>query len=258
MTARAPRERREGETASALASRRAEARGAPPEPHDRAADARASHLSVPLRGRSSRTAARLVGPALVLLALLPAALLVARAVGVAGDLGTDPVETLEQQTGIWALRFLALTLLVTPLRRLTGWNWLAKHRRTLGLAAFAYATTHLLVYLVIDQGLALGFILEDIAEHPWVTIGMATWLMLLPLAVTSTTGWVRRLGGRRWARLHRLTYVCAASGTLHYLLAVKKDIRLPLVYIGIAAVLLGYRLVVHLRQRRGQPAAAAS
>ena len=246
MTARAPR----GERVPAAG--RVEARGAPPEPHDRAAAAATPHPSVPRRGRSTRTAARLVGPALVLLAMVPALLLVARALGVAGDLGTDPVETLEQQTGIWALRFLALTLLVTPLRRLIGWNWLAKHRRILGVAAFAYATVHLLVYLVVDQGLALGFIVEDIAEHPWVTIGMATWLMLLPLAVTSTAGWVRRLGGRRWARLHRLTYVCAATGTLHYLLAVKKDISLPLVYATIFAALLGYRLWLRLSRRRAR------
>ena len=180
---------------------------------------------------------------------MPAVLLALRAVR--GDLGTDPVETLQQQTGIWALRFLLLSLAVTPLRRLLGWNWLVKPRRTLGLAAFGYATTHLLVYFVVDQGLALGYIVEDVVEHPWVTIGMATWLMLLPLAVTSTAGWVRRLGGRRWTQLHRLAYVCAVGGALHYTLAVKKDVTLPLVYVAIVALLLGYRLALRLRERSG-------
>ena len=180
---------------------------------------------------------------------MPAALIVLRAVR--GDLGTDPVETLQQQTGIWALRFLLLSLAVTPLRRLLGWNWLVKPRRTLGLAAFGYATMHLLVYFVVDQGLALGYIVEDVVEHPWVTIGMATWLMLLPLAVTSTAGWVRRLGGRRWTQLHRLAYVCAVGGALHYTLAVKKDVTLPLVYVAIVALLLGYRLALRRRARGG-------
>ena len=199
--------------------------------------------------RPPHPARRLVGPAVVGLVLVPAALIVLRAVR--GDLGTDPVETLQQQTGIWALRFLLLSLAVTPLRHLLGWNWLVKPRRTLGLAAFGYATMHLLVYFVIDQGLALGYIVEDVVEHPWVTIGMATWLMLLPLAVTSTTGWVRRLGGRRWTQLHRLAYVCAVGGALHYTLAVKKDVTLPIAYVAIVALLLGYRLALRRRARGG-------
>ena len=205
--------------------------------------------ATPSRARERRTSRtfprRLVGPLVVLLVLVPAALLLLRVVR--DDLGTDPVETLEQQTGIWALRFLLLSLAVTPLRRLLGWNWLVKHRRTLGLAAFGYATCHLLIYFVIDQGLALGYVVEDVVEHPWVTIGMATWLMLLPLAVTSTAGWVRRLGGRRWNRLHRLAYLCAIGGVVHYSLAVKRDVSLPLVYVAIALLLLGYRVAVRRR-----------
>ena len=208
------------------------------------------------RAAKRRAPARLAGPLVLALVLLPALLLLVRALR--DDLGTDPVETLEHQTGIWALRFLALTLLVTPLRRLLGWSWLVKHRRTLGLATFAYATTHLLVYLVIDQGLAFGFIAEDIAERPWITIGMTTWLLLLPLAVTSTKGWVRRLGGRRWAKLHRLVYLCAVGGVAHYFLAVKKDVTLPFVYAGIFALLLGWRVATRVAaRRRGEERAAA-
>jgi len=230
-------------------------RGPPPEYHDIPEPRRPRHRTDAGRRRRPHPARRLIGPLVILLTLVPAVLLALRAAR--GDLGTDPVETLEQQTGIWALRFLLLSLAVTPLRRLAGWNWLVKHRRTLGLAAFGYATVHLLVYFVIDQGLAIGFIVEDIAEHPWVTIGMATWLMLLPLAITSTAGWVRRLGARRWTRLHQLAYLCAIGGALHFTLSVKRDVSLPLVYVAIVALLLGYRLLLRLQRRRRADAAAA-
>lgn len=244
-----------GETLSALgAQRAAEPRPAPSDEHPTPIAVAPAERRVPSAGsrrrRSPHPARRLVGPLIVLLVLVPAALLLLRVAR--DDLGTDPVETLEQQTGIWALRFLLLSLAVTPFRRLLGWNWLVKHRRTLGLAAFGYATAHLLVYFVIDQGLALGYVVEDVVEHPWVTIGMATWLMLLPLAVTSTAGWVRRLGGRRWNKLHRLAYLCAIGGVVHYSLAVKRDVSLPLVYVAIALLLLGYRVVV--RRRAGAAA----
>jgi methionine sulfoxide reductase heme-binding subunit len=228
---------------------RPETRGPPPDRHDRSTPRVERHPSPAGRRRTPHPARRLVGPAVVVLVLVPAVLIALRAVR--GDLGTDPVETLQQLTGIWALRFLLLTLAVTPLRRLLGWSWLVKPRRTLGLAAFGYATAHLLVYVLLDQGLALDFIVEDVIEHPWVTIGMATWLMLLPLAVTSTAGWVRRLGGRRWSRLHQLVYACAIGGALHYTLAVKKDITLPVLYLVIVALLLGYRLALRLRAKGG-------
>jgi len=195
----------------------------------------------------SASARRLAGPLVLVLVLLPALHLAYRTL--VDDLGTDPVETLARETGIWALRLLLLALLVTPLRRALGWNWLVRHRRTIGVASFGYASVHLLVYLVLDQGLALGFIAEDIVEHPWVLIGVATWLMLLPLAVTSTAGWVRRLGGRRWRALHRLTYLCAIGGVAHYYLAVKQDVRLPLLYAAIAALLLGYRVWTRTERR---------
>ena len=189
---------------------------------------------------------------MLLLTFVPAIWIALRVVQ--GDLGADPVEELEHQTGIWALRFLALTLLVTPLHRLAGWSWLVRRRRTLGVATFAYATIHLLTYVVIDHGLLLGDIAADIVEHPWVTLGMATWLLLLPLAITSTRGWVRRMGGRRWNRLHQLVYVCAVTGALHYTLAVKKDIRLPLIYAAIFAALLAYRVIVRVGAKRARAA----
>lgn len=185
------------------------------------------------------TARRLAGPLVLLLVLLPALDLARRTI--VGDLGTDPVETLAQSTGIWALRFLLLALLVTPLRQALGWHGLARHRRALGVAAFGYATLHLVVYVAIDQGLALDFIVEDVVEHPWVLIGVLTWLLLLPLAVTSTGGWIRRLGGARWRALHRLAYVCAIGGAAHYYLAVKQDVRAPLVYALVVLLLLGAR-----------------
>ena len=192
---------------------------------------------------------RIAGPAIPLLVLAPALLLLLRTA--TGDLGSDPIETLEHTTGHWALRFLAASLAVTPLVRLTGWGWLVKHRRTLGLAAFGYATVHLLVYLVLDMELLPAFIVEDVVEHPWVTIGMLTWLLLLPLALTSTKGWIRRLGGRRWNRLHRLVYLAAITGTVHYLWAVKLDVRGPAVYFAVLALLLGWRVWVRRERRPG-------
>lgn len=216
---------------------RAAASTAPPA--RRAAAERAARRR-PLRPRLVRT--------LVFLLLLAPALLLGAEVAF-GTVGADPVEALQLTTGIWALRLLALTLLVTPLRRLTGWNVLARYRRMLGLFTFFYATLHLLVYLVIDQGLWVDGIVEDVFERPYITLGMLGWLLLLPLAVTSTAGWVRRLGGRRWQRLHRLVYVVAVAGVLHYLLSVKKDLTLPLIYLGVFAVLLAARGAVALRKR---------
>jgi sulfoxide reductase heme-binding subunit YedZ len=167
-----------------------------------------------------------------------------------GGLGANPIEELELRTGRWALRFLAITLSVTPLRRISGWNELIRYRRMLGLFAFFYATVHLATYIGLDMFFDFGDIIEDIVEHPYVTVGMATWLLLLPLAITSTRGWVRRLGGKRWARLHRLIYVAAITGTVHYLWAVKKDTYLPLVYLTVFLVLVGWRVATWMARRR--------
>lgn len=156
-------------------------------------------------------------------------------------LGANPVETLSHRTGDWSLRFLLLTLAVTPLRRLSGWNGLQKFRRMLGLFAFFYVCLHFGVYLIFDQFFDWAGIVEDVAKRPYITVGFAGWLLLIPLAVTSTNGMIKRLG-RNWQRLHRLVYVIGALGVLHYLWLVKADLTEPLLYGGILGVLLGYRL----------------
>lgn len=162
--------------------------------------------------------------------------------GFTGNLGANPIEEVELRTGRWALRFIIITLAVTPFRQITGWNEVVRYRRMFGLFAFFYATLHLSAYIGLDMFFDVSDIVEDIVEHPYITIGMATWLLLLPLAVTSTRGWIRRLGGRRWNALHRLIYVAAITGTIHYLWAVKKDTFLPLVYLAIIGALLAWRL----------------
>src|SRR5687767_110795 len=194
--------------------------------------------AIPREGARSHSR-RLATVSLVLVCLLPVAWLARRAL--TDDLGANPIEELEIQTGLWTLRFLALTLAVTPVRRLARWNWLAKHRRTLGLVTFGYACLHLSMYIGLDMFFDLSDIVEDVAEHLYITVGMLAFLLLIPLAVTSTKGAIRRLG-RRWKKLHRLVWVVAALGTVHFLWAVKKDIREPLIYAGIFAVLLLLRL----------------
>jgi sulfoxide reductase heme-binding subunit YedZ len=172
--------------------------------------------------------------------------------GVAGlNLGANPVEELINRNGQWGLRFLLITLAVTPLRRITGIHWLVRFRRMLGLFAFFYLTLHFVSYAVIDQRLALGPIIEDIIERPFITVGMLGLLLLIPLAVTSTNAMMRWLG-RRWQSLHRLVYVIAILGVWHYWWQVKQDIREPLIYAGILAVLLGYRVWFARRRQRAE------
>lgn len=158
-----------------------------------------------------------------------------------GRLGVNPVETLSHRTGDWSLRFLLLTLAVTPLRRLSGWNRLQRFRRMLGLFAFFYVCLHFAVYLIFDQFFDWRAIVADVAKRPYITVGFAAFLLLIPLAVTSTNGMMKRLG-RNWQRLHRLVYLIAVLGVLHYAWLVKADLREPLLYGGLLAVLLGYRL----------------
>ncbi|HEX6643316.1 MAG TPA: protein-methionine-sulfoxide reductase heme-binding subunit MsrQ [Gemmatimonadales bacterium] len=186
--------------------------------------------------------------ALVFAAALTPFLWLVRGV-VSGDLGTDPVETIAQVTGVSALACLAATLAVTPLRRLTGWNAMIRLRRMLGLFAFFYALLHASDFFVFDHMLSVPSILEDVVEHPWVLFGFTALLLLVPLAVTSTSGWVRRLGGKRWQRLHRLVYVIAPLAAAHYYLAVKRDVTWPTVFAVVFAVLLLARFV-------GRPARA--
>jgi sulfoxide reductase heme-binding subunit YedZ len=183
---------------------------------------------------------RALGPLLVAAGLLPAAWLVWGALS--GSLGANPIDTVTDTTGVWTLRLLLATLAVTPLRRLTGWNRIITVRRTLGLLAFFYGTLHCLTYVVLDEFFAFDLILKDVVKRPFITAGFAGFVLMIPLAVTSTAGWIRRLGGRRWAQLHRLAYVSAAAGVVHYYWLVKADTMRPLRYAAVLAVLLGTRL----------------
>jgi sulfoxide reductase heme-binding subunit YedZ len=170
----------------------------------------------------------------------------------------DPVELIQRRTGLSALILLFLTLSVTPIRRITGWNRLVRVRRLLGLFAFFHATLHAFSYFVFDQELSPAAIAADIVEHPWVLVGFTAFVLLVPLAVTSTNGWIRRLGGRRWARLHMLVYLVPVLGVLHFLWLVKADVTEPLTYGAILAAILSARLALWWTGRRKEPAAAAA
>src|SRR5690606_7358024 len=164
-------------------------------------------------------------------------------------LGADPVAEIEHRLGTRALRFLLLALAVTPGRQLSGQPVLLRFRRMLGLYAFAYASLHLAAYLGLDLGGYWAQIFEEIAKRPYITVGFAAWLLLVPLAITSTQGWIRRLG-RNWARLHRLVYAIAVLAVLHFWWIVKSDIREPLLYATILAALLGWRSWKWVARRR--------
>jgi sulfoxide reductase heme-binding subunit YedZ len=193
---------------------------------------------------------RVVKPVLYLASVLPLAwlffaLFTGRVMG-------DQVKFMQHVTGDTVLTCLMLTLSITPLRRITGWNEIIRIRRLIGLTAFWYACLHLTTYLVFDQELSVSEIMADIKKHPWVLVGFTAFLCLVPLAITSTNGWVRRLGGKRWQRLHRLVYVAAAAGVLHYLWLVKKDLTYPLLYGLVLLVLLGSRAWLALEKSRRQ------
>ncbi|HEY6362815.1 MAG TPA: protein-methionine-sulfoxide reductase heme-binding subunit MsrQ [Vicinamibacterales bacterium] len=157
------------------------------------------------------------------------------------DLTANPIEYITRQTGYWALTLLVLTLAVTPVRRLARWNEIIKLRRMLGLFAFFYATLHLLTWIVLDKFFDFAWMIEDVAERRFITIGMLTWVLLLPLAITSTKGMVRRLG-RRWQTLHRLSYVAGVTGILHYWWLVKADLFYPQMLSAVLGVLFGVRV----------------
>ena len=157
-------------------------------------------------------------------------------------LGAEPVEKITHVTGEWTLRFLLATLAVTPLRRWLGWSWLAPYRRTLGLLAFGYCTLHFATYAVLDLWGAWDTLIEDVLERRYVTAGFAGFVLMLPLALTSTRAWMRKLG-RRWVVLHRMVYAAGIAGCLHYLWLVKADLREPLIYTAILIVLLAARVV---------------
>ena len=190
----------------------------------------------------------LLKPVVFVAALAPAAVLVWRIVH--NDLGTNPVETLNRFTGDWTLRFLLITLAVTPLRRLSGWMPVMRLRRMLGLYAFFYATLHFLSWIWIGQQFDVHEIVKDVIKRPYITVGFAAFVLLLPLAATSTNAMMRRLGGRRWQLLHRSVYVIGVAAIVHYWWLVKSDITQPAIYGAILTLLLGMRLYWAWQWRR--------
>jgi methionine sulfoxide reductase heme-binding subunit len=158
-------------------------------------------------------------------------------------LGANPIEVITHSTGDWTLIFLLVTLAITPLRKLTGQLWLIHFRRMFGLFAFFYVVLHFLTYIWLDKFFDVHEMLADVAKRRFITVGFTGFVLLIPLAITSTTGWIRRLGGKRWQRLHQLIYFSATAGVIHYLWLVKKDIHKPLEYAAVLGVLLGYRIV---------------
>jgi sulfoxide reductase heme-binding subunit YedZ len=212
-------------------------------------------------------------PVVFLAALLPALYLVWALLPLLGvtasgpDLGADPLKEITHETGDWTIRFICITLAVTPLRRLTGWNAAITFRRMAGLFAFFYGTLHFLIYAIADRFASLvdfpqGIVsfdtahrwflavLDDITKRPYITVGFTALVLMLPLAVTSTAGWIRRMGGKRWNALHKLIYVTAVLAVIHYWWLVKADIRKPEMYAAIVAVLLGFRMWVAWRKKR--------
>ncbi len=181
------------------------------------------------------------------LCLGPLARLVAG--GFLDRLGANPVELIARSTGTWTLTFVMITLAVTPLRRLSGWHWLARLRRMFGLYAFFYASLHFTTYIWLDQFFDFAAIAKDVVKRPFITVGFSAFVMLIPLAATSTDAMVRRLGGKNWTALHRLVYVLAICGVVHYWWLVKRDITQPALYALVLAVLLGFRAAVSLRRR---------
>ena len=200
-----------------------------------------------------RRAAKIV---LFLTALVPVALLVRGAL--TGNLGVNPAETIQLQTGRWALKFLFISLAVTPIRRLTGWNVVIQFRRMLGLFAFFYATLHFASYFAFDLNFAIDTMVTDVLKRPFIALGFTAFLLLIPLAVTSTRGWIRRLG-KKWTQLHRLVYVAATLATIHFAWKVKVFTGDPVRYAAVLVVLLGFRVVWQLREvRRTRPRTVAA
>ena len=207
---------------------------------------------------------RVAKPIVFAAALLPLSLLMWSAFH--GELGADPLAKITHATGDWTLRFIVITLAITPVRRVTGWNWLIRFRRMLGLYAFFYGSLHFLIYVVADRFAGLDFqngiwawstaralaasIWEDIYKRPYITVGFIGLVAMAPLAFTSTAGWIRRLGGRNWNRLHRLIYVTAVAGVIHYWWLVKADILHPAIYASLVAILLGLRLFAAIKRSR--------
>lgn len=166
-----------------------------------------------------------------------------------GDLGANPIEVITHSTGLWTLIFLLITLSITPLRKLTSQPWLIQFRRMLGLFAFFYGSLHFLTYFWLDKFFDFGEIFKDVYKRPFITAGFTAFVLMVPLAVTSTRGWIRRLGGKRWNLLHKLIYLSATAGVIHFIWLVKKDLTEPIRYAIVLGILLGYRIVVWTSQR---------
>jgi sulfoxide reductase heme-binding subunit YedZ len=186
--------------------------------------------------------------AVFLLCLLPLAWLAFAAF--TDKLSANPIKDITEETGTWALRFLLLTLCVTPFRKLTGWNEVIGYRRMLGLYAFSYGFLHFLTYAWLDQFFSVPDIVQDVYKRPFITAGFSAFVVMIPLAITSTKKWLVRLGGRGWQSLHRLTYVGAIAGVVHYLWLVKADNERPLIYGFLLSILLGFRVLKLLRSNR--------
>lgn len=164
--------------------------------------------------------------------------------------GANPVEFMTRTTGMLTLVFLMITLALTPVRKVTGANWVAKFRRMLGLYAFFYGSLHLLTYVWFDRLFNLRNIVSDVRQRPFIAVGMTGFFLMLPLAITSTNRMVKRLGGKRWAKLHRLVYLAGVAGVVHFWMLVKSDVRLPLTFAFILFLLLGYRVLIKIDDRQ--------
>ena len=198
---------------------------------------------------SSTLRSRWLKPAVFLASLAPLALLLAN--GLRGELGANPIEYITRATGDWTMRFLLITLSITPLRRILGQPDLIRFRRMLGLFSFFYGVLHLITWVWLDKFFDAQEMWADVVKRRFITMGMLGFLLMAPLALTSTTGWIRRLGGKNWQRLHRLIYISAAAGVIHYLWLVKSDIRMPVLYGTILGILLVLRAVTS-RLRSGE------
>ena len=202
------------------------------------------------------------GVLLIIALCIPAALAIA---GLASDIlthtryfGSNPVKEGEHFLGRWTLRLIVATLTITPLRQITGWNWLAKHRRTIGLFAFGYVTLHWITYAFLDVQLDWAELTKDLLKRPYIYLGMTALVLMIPLVITSTKSMIRRLGGKNWNRLHRLIYVIAVLGVIHYSMAVKKDLTDPLTYGLVLALLFGWRISRATRRATVERTAAAA
>ena len=197
--------------------------------------------------KRNRSLDKVIRPAVLLLCLMPLFVLVWNAT--TGNLSANPIDDITDTTGRWTLRLVMITLAVTPLRRITGWNGVIRVRRMLGLFTFFYGTLHFATYIWLDQFFGFEEIAKDVLKRPFITAGFLALALMVPLAITSTRGWIKRLGGKRWQFLHRLVYISATGGVLHYLWLVKADTLFPLIYGCVLSFLLGHRLWTFLKPR---------